>query len=51
MTTRRFNKNQKKEDIKSHHYIINFNPADVTECVLTGKQAQELCLEFAKKFP
>lgn len=52
MTNKKFNKNQKKEDIKSHHYIISFDPADATECGLTGKQAQELCLEFARKnFP
>lgn len=52
MTNKKFNKNQKKEDIKSHHYIISFDPADTTECGLTGKQAQELCLEFARNnFP
>ena len=52
MTNRKFNKNQKKEDIKSHHYIISFDPADATECGLTGRWAQELCLEFARKnFP
>ena len=52
MTNKKFNKNQKKEDIKSHHYIISFDPADVTECGLTGERAQELCLEFARKnFP
>lgn len=52
MTNKKFNKNQKKEDIKSHHYIISFDPADATECGLTGKRAQELCLEFARKnFP
>ena len=52
MTNKKFNKNQKKEDIKSHHYIISFDPADATECGLTGNRAQELCLEFARKnFP
>ena len=52
MTNKKFNKNQKKEDIKSHHYIISFDPADAAECGLTGKRAQELCLEFARKnFP
>ena len=52
MTNKKFNKNQKREDIKSHHYIISFDPADATECELTGKRAQELCLEFARKnFP
>ena len=52
MTNKKFNKNQKREDIKSHHYIISFDPADAGECGLTGKRAQELCLEFARKnFP
>ena len=52
MTNKKFNKNKKKEDIKSHHYIISFDPADATDCGLTGKRAQELCLEFARKnFP
>lgn len=52
MTNNKFHKNQKKKDIKSHHYIISFDPADVTECGLTGKRAQELCLNFARKnFP
>lgn len=52
MANKKFNKNQKKEDIKSHHYIISFDPADAAECGLTGKRAQELCLEFARKnFP
>lgn len=52
MINKKFNKNKKKEDIKSHHYIISFDPADATECGLTGKRAQELCLEFARKnFP
>ncbi|MBS6194501.1 MAG: relaxase/mobilization nuclease domain-containing protein [Clostridiales bacterium] len=47
-----FHKNKKRNDIKSHHYIISFDPADATECGLTGERAQELCLEFAKKnFP
>ena len=52
MTNKKFNKNQKKEDIKSHHYIISFDPADAADCGLTGERAQELCLEFARKnFP
>ena len=47
-----FHKNQNQKDIKSHHYIISFDPADAGECGLTGKRAQELCLEFARKnFP
>ena len=47
-----FHKNQKRGDIKSHHYIISFDPADATECGLTGEKAQALCLDFARKnFP
>ena len=44
-----FHKNQKRGDIKSHHYIISFDPADATECGLTGEKAQALCLDFARK--
>lgn len=51
-TNQFFHKNQKRGDIKSHHYIISFDPADATECGLTGEKAQALCLEFARKnFP
>ena len=47
-----FHKNQNQKDIKSHHYIISFDPADVTECGLTGERAQELCMDFVRKnFP
>ncbi|VUX10836.1 Uncharacterised protein [Dorea longicatena] len=52
MTNEVFKKNRRRNELKSHHYIISFDPADVSECGLTGKRAQELCLEFAKKnFP
>ena len=44
----RYGKNQKREDVKSHHYIISFDPRDSTENCLTGKRAQELGLEYAK---
>ena len=27
----RYEKNQKREDVKSHHYIISFDPRDGTE--------------------
>lgn len=51
-TNQFFHKNQKRGDIKSHHYIISFDPTDATECGLTGEKAQALCLEFARKnFP
>ncbi len=39
-------------EIKSHHYIISFDPKDKEECGLTGERAQQLGLTFAKKnFP
>ena len=44
-----FQKNQNYNDIKSHHYIISFDPKDVTENGLTGEKAQQLGLEYAKK--
>ena len=48
----RFHKNQKYDDIKSHHYIISYDPKDRDECGLTGEQAQQLGLEYCKKnFP
>ena len=31
-----FHKNQNQKDIKSHHYIISFDPKDAVECGLTG---------------
>ena len=47
-----FQKNQNYNDIKSHHYIISFDPKDVTDNGLTGEKAQRFGLEYAKKnFP
>ena len=51
-TNKFYKKNNNHAGVKSHHFIISFDPADVKECNLTGTHAQELCLEFAKKnFP
>lgn len=48
----RFHKNQKYDEIKSHHYIISFDPKDRGESGLTGEMAQRLGLEYCKKnFP
>lgn len=48
----RFHKNRKYHEIKSHHYIISFDPKDREECRLTGEKAQQLGLEYCKKnFP
>ena len=45
-----YHKNQKREDIKSHHYIISFDPRDKEDSGLTGEKAQTLGLEFANRF-
>lgn len=50
-TNKKYKKNRKEEEIKSHHYIISFNPND-RSLGLTIDMAQELGMEFAKKnFP
>ena len=47
-----YHKNKNFNEIKSHHYIISFDPKDKEECGLTGEWAQQLGLTFAKKnFP
>ena len=47
-----FHKNQSYNEIKSHHYIISFDPKDRDEHGLTGELAQQLGVEYAKKnFP
>ena len=44
-----YHKNKNFNEIKSHHYIISFDPKDKEECGLTGERAQQLGLTFAKK--
>ena len=47
-----FIKNQSYNEIKSHHYIISFDPKDRDEHGLTGELAQQLGVEYAKEnFP
>ena len=47
-----YNKNLSRADIKSHHYIISFDPRDAEDNGLTMDRAQALGLEFCKKhFP
>ena len=47
-----YHKNKNFNEIKSHHYIISFDPKDREECGLTSERAQQLGLTFAKKnFP
>ena len=48
----RYGKNQKREDVKSHHYIISFDPRDAADNGLTVDQAQGLGEKFCKEhFP
>ena len=42
-------KNQNYNEIKSHHYILSFDPNDKDEHGLTGERAQQLGLEYTKK--
>lgn len=47
-----YHKNQNFDEIKSHHYILSFDPKDAEEHGLTGEKAQQLGLEYAQKnFP
>lgn len=47
-----YRKNQIFDVIKSHHYILSFDPKDTEESGLTGERAQQLGLEYARKnFP
>ena len=45
----RYGKNQKREDVKSHHYIISFDPRDAADNGLTVDRAQEATVN-AEKF-
>ena len=48
----RYGKNQKREDVKSHHYIISFDPRDAQDNGLTADWAQQLGEQFCKEhFP
>ena len=48
----RYGKNQKREDVKNHHYIISFDPKDVPDHGLTVDRAQQLGEKFCKEhFP
>ena len=47
-----YRKNQTFDEVKSHHYILSFDPKDTEESGLTGERAQQLGLEYARKnFP
>ena len=48
----KYGKNNQREDIKSHHYIISFDPRDVPDNGLTIDKAQQLGLAYCKEqFP
>ena len=52
MLNAQVHKNQKYSDIKSHHYIISFDPADNADGKLTAELAHELGMKFARShFP
>lgn len=51
-TNKRFNKNQKKNEIKSHHYILSFDPRDKEENGFSAEEAQRMGMNFsAQNFP
>ena len=48
----RYGKNQRREDVKSHHYILSFDPRDGPDHGLTMDRAQALGERFcAEQFP
>ena len=48
----KYGKNQKREDVKSHHYIISFDPRDAQDNGLTVDRAQALGEQFCREhFP
>ena len=52
IANRKYGKNGGREDVKTHHYIISFDPKDAVENGLTMERAQALGLQFCKEnFP
>ena len=52
IANRKYGKNGGREDVKTHHYIISFDPKDAVENDLTIERAQALGLQFCKdNFP
>ena len=47
--SRKYGKNRTKDEVKSHHWIISFDPKDVIERGLTVEKAHQLGMEFAAK--
>ena len=52
IANRKYGKNGGREDVKTHHYIVSFDPKDAVENGLTMERAQVLGLQFCKdNFP
>ena len=52
IANRKYGKNGGREDVKTHHYIVSFDPKDAVENGLTMEKAQALGLQFCKEnFP
>ena len=52
LANRKYGKNTQHGDIKSHHYIISFDPRDAADNGLTMEKAQALGLKFcSENFP
>ena len=52
MANRKYNKNNHPDDIKSHQYILSFDPRDAADNGLTMEKAQALGLKFCEEnFP
>ena len=52
IANRKYGKNGRREDVKTHHYIVSFDPKDAVENGLTMERAQALGLQFCKEnFP
>lgn len=51
-TNLKYGKNNQRGDVKSHHYIISFDPRDKAENALTIDKAQQLGADFCREhFP
>lgn len=50
MLNERYHKNQTLSEVKAHHSILSFDPKDPINHGLTGRKAQALGSEFARKF-
>ena len=52
LANRKYGKNTQRDDIKSHQYIISFDPRDAVDNGLTMEKAQALGLKFCEEnFP